>query len=114
MNDSVKNKYQPTRGVDILLNDIFQLFYFLHKKFTLSDWNIWWFLHKGGTRVKAIIFFIVIPLWLFDLNFFLFGKEMKMLREKQEEETKRLRKQIEAGAAIQRKQMENMVKARMA
>ena len=113
MNDSLRNKYQPTRGVNILLNDYFNYFSFSHQKFIVSDWDIWWFLRKGGTRVKAIIFFIMTPLWLFDLNFFLFGKEMKILRAKQEEETKRLREQIEAEAAVQRKQMENMVKARM-
>ena len=38
---------------------------------------------------------------------------MEMLQEKQEEEKKRLREQMEAETAVQRQQMENMVKARM-
>ena len=36
-----------------------------------------------------------------------------MLQAKQEQEKKRLREQMEAEAAVQRQQMENMVKARM-
>ena len=36
-----------------------------------------------------------------------------MLQSKQEEEKKKLREQMEAEAAVQRQQMENMVKARM-
>ncbi|CAH3030960.1 unnamed protein product, partial [Pocillopora meandrina] len=40
-------------------------------------------------------------------------KEMEMLQAKQEEEKKRLREQMEAETAVQRQQMENMVKARM-
>ena len=38
---------------------------------------------------------------------------MEMLQAKQEQEKKRLREQMEAEAAVQRQQMENMVKARM-
>ena len=38
---------------------------------------------------------------------------MEMLQEKQEEEKKKLREQMEAEAAVQRQQMENTVKARM-
>ena len=38
---------------------------------------------------------------------------MEMLQAKQEQENKRLREQMEAEAAVQRQQMENMVKARM-
>ena len=38
---------------------------------------------------------------------------MEMLQAKQEEEKKRLREQMEAKAAVQRQQIENMVKARM-
>ena len=36
-----------------------------------------------------------------------------MLQAKQEQENKRLREQMEAEAAVQQQQMENMVKARM-
>ena len=43
----------------------------------------------------------------------MFGNYMEMLQEKQEEEKKRLREQMEAETAVQRQQMENMVKARM-
>ena len=38
---------------------------------------------------------------------------MEMLQAKQEQEKKRLREQMEAEAAVQRQQMENMVKTRM-
>ena len=38
---------------------------------------------------------------------------MEMLQAKQEQEKKRLREQMEAEAAVQRQQMENMVKAKM-
>ena len=38
---------------------------------------------------------------------------MEMLQAKQEQENKRLREQMEAEAAVQRQQIENMVKARM-
>ena len=38
---------------------------------------------------------------------------MEMLQAKQEQEKKRLREQMEAEAAVQRQQMENMAKARM-
>ena len=38
---------------------------------------------------------------------------MEMLQAKQEQEKKRLREQMEAEAAVQRQQMENMVKARV-
>ena len=38
---------------------------------------------------------------------------MEMPQAKQEQEKKRLREQMEAEAAVQRQQMENMVKARM-
>ena len=38
---------------------------------------------------------------------------MEMLQAKQEQEKKRIRGQMEAEAAVQRQQMENMVKARM-
>ena len=38
---------------------------------------------------------------------------MEMLQAKQKQEKKRLREQMEAEAAVQRQQMENMVKARM-
>ena len=38
---------------------------------------------------------------------------MEMLQAKQEQENKRLREQMEAEAAVQRQQMENMVKAKM-
>ena len=38
---------------------------------------------------------------------------MEMLQAKKEQEKKRLREQMEAEAAVQRQQMENMVKARM-
>ena len=38
---------------------------------------------------------------------------MEMLQAKQEEEKKRLREQMEAKAAVQRQQIENMVKTRM-
>ena len=48
-----------------------------------------------------------------DLNFFLFGNYMEMLQAKQEQEKKRLREQMEAKAAVQRQQIENMVKTRM-
>ncbi|CAH3030957.1 unnamed protein product [Pocillopora meandrina] len=40
-------------------------------------------------------------------------KEMEMLQAKQEQEKKRLREKMEAEAAAQRRQIENMVKARM-
>ena len=38
---------------------------------------------------------------------------MEMLQAKQEQEKKRLREQMEAKAAVQRQQIENMVKTRM-
>ena len=38
---------------------------------------------------------------------------MEMLQAKQEQENKRLREQMEAEAAVQRQQMEKIVKARM-